>query len=100
MTRIAISWLVYRLTKSALLLGLVGFADRFQHFCSLPWPRHCGPHGQAGAAGLDAEPGDGAVAGAGMAYTDHRINIYEILALSVMQGFINAFDMPGRQSFM
>ena len=30
----------------------------------------------------------------------HRVTISEILALSVMQGLINAFDMPGRQSFM
>src|SRR5208337_5518936 len=30
----------------------------------------------------------------------HRITIPEVLALSVMQGLINAFDMPGRQSFM
>jgi MFS family permease len=30
----------------------------------------------------------------------HRINIAEVLVLSAMQGIINAFDMPGRQSFM
>jgi MFS family permease len=30
----------------------------------------------------------------------HRITIAEILVLSAMQGVINAFDMPGRQSFM
>ena len=30
----------------------------------------------------------------------HRINIAEMLALSAIQGVINAFDMPGRQSFM
>jgi MFS family permease len=30
----------------------------------------------------------------------HHINIAEILALSIFQGCINAFDMPGRQSFM
>ena len=29
-----------------------------------------------------------------------HITIHWILALSVMQGIINAFDMPGRQSFM
>ena len=29
-----------------------------------------------------------------------RINVAEVLALSAMQGVINAFDMPGRQSFM
>jgi MFS family permease len=30
----------------------------------------------------------------------HRINITEVLVLSAMQGVINAFDMPARQSFM
>jgi MFS family permease len=30
----------------------------------------------------------------------HRINIKEVLALSIVQGIVNAFDMPGRQSFM
>ena len=30
----------------------------------------------------------------------HRITITEILILSAMQGVINSFDMPGRQSFM
>src|SRR6202020_1094527 len=30
----------------------------------------------------------------------HLINITEVLILSVFQGLINAFDMPGRQSFM
>src|ERR1700758_2538043 len=30
----------------------------------------------------------------------HRINITEVLILSACQGVINAFDMPGRQSFM
>jgi len=30
----------------------------------------------------------------------HHITIAWVLALSVMQGIINAFDMPGRQSFM
>src|ERR1041384_6095424 len=48
MTRIATSWLVYRLTKSALLLGLVGFAGQIPAFLLTPfagvlvdrWNRH------------------------------------------------------------
>lgn len=48
MTRIATSWLVYRLTNSALLLGLVGFAGQFPSFLLAPfagvlvdrWDRH------------------------------------------------------------
>jgi hypothetical protein len=30
----------------------------------------------------------------------HRVTVTDILALSVLQGLINAFDMPGRQAFM
>jgi len=48
MTRIATSWLVYRLTGSALLLGLVGFAGQIPSFLMAPlagvlvdrWDRH------------------------------------------------------------
>src|ERR671939_1277171 len=47
-TRIATSWLVYRLTGSALLLGLVGFAGQIPSFLLAPfagvlvdrWNRH------------------------------------------------------------
>src|ERR1700704_2112041 len=48
MTRIATSWLVYRLTGSALLLGIVGFAGQIPSFVLAPlagvlvdrWNRH------------------------------------------------------------
>src|SRR3954465_14836405 len=48
MTRIAISWLVYKLTGSALLLGVVGFAGQIPSFMLAPfagvlvdrWNRH------------------------------------------------------------
>jgi len=37
MTRVATSWLVYRLTGSALLLGLVGFMGQFPTFLLAPF---------------------------------------------------------------
>ena len=37
MTRIATSWLVYRLTGSALLLGIVGFAGQIPTFLLAPF---------------------------------------------------------------
>src|SRR5499427_3008490 len=48
MTRIATSWLVYRLTNSALLLGVVGFVGQLPSFLLAPlagvlvdrWDRH------------------------------------------------------------
>src|SRR6202048_3404757 len=37
MTRVATSWLVYRLTKSSLLLGTVGFAGQIPTFLLAPF---------------------------------------------------------------
>jgi MFS family permease len=101
MTRIATSWLVYRLTKSPLLLGTVGFAGQIPTFLLAP------------LAGVIVDRIDrrtllvwtqslAMVQSLLLAWLtlSHRITIPEILVLSVMQGVVNAFDMPGRQSFM
>jgi MFS family permease len=101
MTRVAASWLVYRLTGSALLLGLVGFAGQIPTFLLAPF------------AGVLVERLDRrkllvwtqvlagvqslALAGLTLAKV---ITIHEIIGLSVFQGLINAFDMPGRQAFL
>ena len=101
MTRVATSWLVYRLTKSALLLGTVGFAGQIPSFLLAP------------LAGVIVDRIDrrkvlvwtqvlAMVQSLLLAWLTlaHLITIGEVLALSAMQGIINAFDMPGRQSFM
>ena len=101
MTRIATSWLVYRLTDSALLLGMVSFAGQIPAFFLSP------------IAGVLVDRYDlrrvllwtqtlAMVQSLVLAWLTlaHRVNIAEILLLSVFQGLINAFDMPGRQSFM
>ncbi|HTV16727.1 MAG TPA: MFS transporter [Acidobacteriaceae bacterium] len=101
MTRIATAWLVYRLTHNALLLGTVSFAGQIPTFLVAPF------------AGVFVDRVDrrqvliwtqtlAMVQSLLLAVLalSHRITIGEILALSVFQGFINAFDMPGRQSFM
>jgi MFS family permease len=101
MTRVATSWLVYRLTKSSLLLGTVGFAGQIPTFLLAP------------LAGVLVDRVDrrkvlvwtqtlAMVQSLALAWLtlSHRITITEVLILSAMQGVINAFDMPGRQSFM
>jgi len=101
MTRVATSWLVYRLTKSALLLGTVGFAGQIPTFLLAPFAgvivdrvdRHKVLVWTQTLAMLQS------FALAALTLT-RLITIEEVLALSVMQGLINAFDMPGRQSFM
>jgi len=101
MTRVATGWLVYRLTGSALLLGTVSFAGQIPSFLLAPM------------AGVWVDRLDRrqvllwtqalsmvqSLALAALTLSGH-ITIPALLALSVMQGCINAFDMPGRQSFM
>src|SRR5215472_2824132 len=101
MTRVATSWLVYKLSKSALLLGTVSFAGQIPTFLLAPFAgvivdridrRKVLVWTQALAMAQSV-----ALAWLTLA---NRITIGEVLALSVMQGIINAFDMPARQSFM
>jgi len=101
MTRIATAWLVYRLTHSALLLGTVSFAGQIPTFLVAPfagvwidrWDRRQVLVWTQTLAMVQS------FALAGLTFSGH-ITIHWILFLSVMQGVINAFDMPGRQSFM
>jgi MFS family permease len=100
-TRIATSWLVYRLTNSALLLGLVGFAGQVPTLLLAPF------------AGVIVDRRDRhrllvwtqvlsalqSAALAALAFTG-KINVGWILFLQVVQGMINAFDTPARQAFV
>ncbi len=101
MTRLATSWLVYQLTHSALLLGVIGFAGQIPTFLLAPFAgvwverldrRKLLVWTQAIAAGQSL-----ALAALTLA---HVITMKEIIALSVVQGVINAFDLPARQSFL
>jgi MFS family permease len=101
MTRVATSWLVYRLTHSALLLGIVSFAGQIISFALGPfagvWVERLNRRKllvwtQAAAAAQSL-----ALAVLTLA---HVITLWEIIALTALQGLINAFDMPGRQSFL
>jgi MFS family permease len=101
MTRLATSWLVYRLTHSALLLGIVTFAGQIVSFALGPiagvWVERLNRRKllvwtQAAAAVQSL-----AMAALTLA---HVITLREIIALAALQGLINAFDMPARQSFL
>jgi len=101
MQKTAVSWLVYRLTGSALLLGLVGFVslipslilspfagsliDRYDRYKILVITQVVSML-QAGAL-------------AALIFFEYY-NIPMIIALSLVQGIINAFDVTCRQSLM
>jgi len=101
MTRVATSWLVYRLTGSALLLGVVGFAGQIPSFVLAPfagvlvdrWNRQRMLVITQVLALLQS------LAMALLTMTG-LIKMWHIIALSVFQGLINAFDMPARQAFV
>jgi MFS family permease len=101
MTRVATSWLVYRLTGSALLLGVVGFAGQIPTFLLAPfagvWVDRLDRRKLLVWTQVLAGMQSLALAGLTLAKV---INIHEIIWLSALQGLINAFDMPGRQAFL
>ena len=100
-TRIATSWLVYRLTGSELLLGITGFAGQIPMLFLTPfagvlvdrWNRHRLLVVTQVLAALQS------LALALLALSG-RITVAEIIALQVVQGVINAFDTPARQVFV
>ena len=101
MTRVATSWLVYRLTGSALMLGTVSFCGQIPTFLFAPfagvwvdrldrrqvlvWTQAIAMLQSLVLAALTLS---------------HHINIPLLLGLSLVQGVVNALDMPARQSFM
>jgi MFS family permease len=101
MTRLATSWLVYRLTGSSFLLGVVSFAGQIPTFLLGPvagvwidrWERRKLLLVTQFLAAVQS------LMLAGLTLSG-RITISEIVGLSVFQGLINAFDMPARQSFL
>jgi MFS family permease len=100
-TTTATSWIVYRLTGSALLLGLVGFAGQFPAFLLGPfsgilvdrWDRQRLLVATQTISMLQS------FALAALTLSGH-ITVGAIVLLSVVQGIVNAFDMPGRQAFL
>lgn len=98
MQRTAVSWVIYSLTHSAFMLGLAVFAQQFPSFLlSLPggvvsdrYSRHKILLVTQTASMIQA------ILLAALILTNHYV-IWEILALSVVLGIINAFDVPARQ---
>lgn len=101
MTQMATSWLVYRLTNSAFLLGLVGFSGQIPALLLAPfggvWVDRMNRHRLLKLTRTLSMLESFALAA--LAFT-HTINIWNIIGLTAFQGAVNAFDLPGRQSFL
>lgn len=101
LTRVATSWLVFRLTGDAQLLGFAGFAGQIPTFVVAPfagvlidrWNRHhvlivCQVLAMIQSALLALFALDGS------------ITVAHVIVLNIAQGLINAFDTPARQTFV
>jgi MFS family permease len=100
-TRVATSWLIYRLTGSLLLLGVVGFCGQIPTLILGPF------------TGVIVDRVDRhrilvitqvlsmlqSFALAALVFTG-TIQVWHILVLQVAQGIVNSFDTPARQSFV
>ena len=101
MDQVAESWLVYRLTGSALLLGTVAFASQIPVFL-------LAPIGGALADRYDRRKILIATQSAMMFLTfilawvtlSHRVKIWQVVTLAALTGLVNAIDLPARQAFV
>ena len=101
MQNVAQAWLVYRLTGSSLLLGAAGFASQFPVFLTAPV-------GGIVADRLNRQRIVIATQVASMILAfilailtlSHRVQVWHIFVLAALLGVVNAFDIPGRQSFL
>ncbi|BAY75867.1 major facilitator transporter [Nostoc linckia NIES-25] len=101
MTQLATIWLVYDLTNSPLMLGVVGFSSQIPNFFLAPFggvfvdrfSRYRTLIGTQILAMIQS------LALAALALTG-VIQVWQIIALSLFQGFINALDAPARQAFV
>jgi len=101
MQTIAQSWLIYRLTGSSVLLGLLGFVSQIPIFLLSPiggltadrWPR------QRVVIATQVSSMVLAFLLAALTFAG-RIRVWEIIVLATLLGVVNAFDVPARQSFL
>ena len=101
MQQIAINWLVFRLTHSALLLGVVGFTSRIPTFVFAPfagvfvdrWNRHHLLVATQILSMLQAFV-------LAFLVLSGSVQVWHIIVLSLVLGLINAFDVPVRQALV
>jgi MFS family permease len=101
MQTVAQSWLVYRLTGSALLLGSVGFASQFPVFLMAPIGGTVADRSNRHRVIIVTQAASMVLALvlAALTLTRH-VHIWHIFVLAALLGLVNAFDIPGRQAFL
>ena len=101
MQQVAMNWLVYRLTGSALMLGLVGFAAQFPVLLFAPFGGLWSDRFDKRRLLLASQSVCALQAVALAILTlSGRIEPWHLVALAAMLGLVSALDAPTRQSFV
>jgi MFS family permease len=101
MQTVAQSWLVYRLTGSSLLLGSVGFASQIPVFLMAPVGGMVADRVNRHRIVIATQTVSMFLALVLAALTlTHTVKVWHIFLLAALMGVVNAFDIPGRQSFL
>ena len=100
-TRVATSWLVYRLTGSELLLGIVGFCGQIPTLLLAPFAGVVVDRGNRHRILIWTQVGSLLQSAALAVLTlTHLITVPQVIVLQLVQGAINAFDTPARQALV
>jgi MFS family permease len=101
MQSVAQSWLVYRLTGSAVLLGTVGFASQIPVFLLSPLGGVVADRRDRRRVLLATQAFSMLLAlTLALLTLTGRIQVWQVLALAALLGVANGFDIPARQSFV
>ncbi len=101
MQMVAQSWLIYRLSHSALLLGVAGFAGQIPGFLLAPVGGVVADRLHLQRVLLFTQISSMLLAFVLASLTLlGAIHVWQILVLSALLGIVNAFDMPARQAFV
>ena len=100
-TRVALGWLVYQLTSSAFMLGIVGFVGLVPTFLLTPLGGIAADRWNRRSVLLCTQITLMTVS-LSLAYfaLSGSIAVPHIIVLGAMQGVCNAFDIPARQAFV
>jgi MFS family permease len=101
MQSVAQAWLVYSITKSSFLLGAVGFASQIPVFLLAPLGGTVADRTNRHRLIVATQSASMLLAGILAWLTlSHRVQVPHIFILAALLGAVNAFDIPGRQSFL
>jgi MFS family permease len=101
MQSVAQAWLVYRMTNSSLLLGAVGFASQIPVFLTAPLGGIAADRSNRQRLVIATQTASMTLAAILAWLTlSNRVQVWHIFVLAALLGVVNAFDIPGRQSFL